>query len=63
MKPIGLIGRHVRVRGRDEIGRVVHQWGGKFAATADDVWGVIVRFDKTRELGWYEMRDLELVDK
>jgi hypothetical protein len=62
MQPERLVGRHVRVPGREDVGRVIHQWGGKFAATADDVWAVIVRFDNTRELGWYEMKDLELLD-
>lgn len=62
MQSVRLIGRHVRVKGRDEIGRIVHQWGGKFASTPDDVWGVIVRFDTTRQIGWYEPKELELLD-
>jgi hypothetical protein len=62
ISPGRLVGRHVRVPGRDDIGRVIHQWGGKVAATAGDVWAVIVRFDHTRELGWYEVEDLELLD-
>lgn len=62
MQPERLVGRQVRVPGREDVGRVIHQWGGKFAATPNDVWAVIVRFDNTRELGWYEPKDLELLN-
>ena len=62
MQAARLIGRHVRVKGRAEVGRVIHEWGQKFAAGPDAVWGVVVRFDQTREIGWYQISDLELVD-
>lgn len=56
-----LMGRRVRVLGRDDIGRVVRHWPRE-GATLNVLWAVVVRFAASGEIGWYEPHQVELLD-
>ncbi len=55
-------GRHVRVPGRDDIGTVI-QWGKNLGTPSHNVYAVVIHFEDTGEVSYYDQHKVELVDE
>ncbi len=59
-EPLDRSGRRVTVANRSEVGKVL-QWGANVGVPSQNVWAVIIRFEPSGEIAWYDANSVMLV--